>query len=294
MHHRRFSRAAAALALLPAATIAATAPSHDCKFTIGSDKFDLTPIAAVHTFEKSTPTPPTITKTTYAVSLCSPLPSTSTNSEETCPPGTHICVTTLSSKEGYEDRIISVIPVAGDLGAVSGGGELNPTAKLREGETVAEKGWVLELSGGVYGDVKQSAKVEMVCEAGADHTAPTLVDYDTKTGVLSLKWITTSACSTTSSNPPPNPPPGGNDPKDPNTPPPPKDEGKGFFGWFFTLFFFILFAYFAGGMYYNYTQYGATGWDMVPHRDVWRDLPYIVQDLFKGRGASRSGYSALG
>lgn len=62
---------------------------------------------------------------------------------------------------------------------------------------------------------------------------------------------------------------------------------------------------------------------MVPHRDVWRDLPFVVSDLFKGalllldfsapssvqhgarmlmvdlrgpagRGGSRSGYSALG
>lgn len=41
-------------------------------------------------------------------------------------------------------------------------------------------------------------------------------------------------------------------------------------------------AYFVGGAYHNYTQYGATGWDMVPHRDVWRDLPYVAGDLFKG------------
>lgn len=40
-------------------------------------------------------------------------------------------------------------------------------------------------------------------------------------------------------------------------------------------------AYFVLGSYYNYSQYGASGLDMIPHRDLWRDVPYIVGDLFK-------------
>ncbi|KAK4706050.1 autophagy-related protein 27, partial [Phenoliferia sp. Uapishka_3] len=242
--------------------------------------------------------PPSEGDEIYSISLCDPLPTSTPASADTCPPGTHICITTLSSRDGYEDTVISVVPIAGEIGS----GLLNPTAGLREGETVAEKGWVLGMEGGMWGEVKQRANIEMVCEAGADHTAPTLVEYDSKGGLLSLKWISASACSTTSSTPPPPPPEGGDkgppkdddSTKDPPPPPPQYDEGKGFFGWFFTLFFLSLFAYFVGGMYYNYSQYGATGWDMVPHRDVWRDLPYIVADLFKGRGSSRNGYSALG
>lgn len=47
-------------------------------------------------------------------------------------------------------------------------------------------------------------------------------------------------------------------------------------------FFLSLIAYFAIGTWHNYTQYGATGLDAIPHRDMWQDLPYVVSDLFKG------------
>jgi hypothetical protein len=81
----------------------------------------------------------------------------------------------------------------------------------------------------------------------------------------------------------------------------------GFFGWLFTLFvpfstltfglfqsltlerhffrrlFLAFLAYFAIGAWNNYNQFGATGWDALPHRDVWRDLPHVVVDIFKGR-----------
>ncbi|KAL8292291.1 hypothetical protein RQP46_001757 [Phenoliferia psychrophenolica] len=263
----------------------------DCKLSLGSDKFDLTPLKELHTIEKTALTPPTVTKVSYAISLCDAIPSSSPDPDVTCPAGTSICITTTSVTEGYEDRVLSAVPVAGEIGS----GALNPTASFREGEKLAEKGWLLSLEGGMYKDVKQRAVIEMVCEAGAEHTAPTLVSYDDKTGLLSLKWVSIAACSTTASKPPGAPddkdktPPGGDDGKKP-----PVSEGKGFFGWFFTLFFFSMLAYFVGGMWYNYSQYGATGWDMVPHRDVWRDFPYVVADLFKGRGSSRNGYSALG
>ena len=40
-------------------------------------------------------------------------------------------------------------------------------------------------------------------------------------------------------------------------------------------------GYFVLGAYHNYTTYGATGWDAIPHRDMWRDLPWVVSDLFR-------------
>lgn len=46
--------------------------------------------------------------------------------------------------------------------------------------------------------------------------------------------------------------------------------------------FLAFVTYLLLGSYSNYTQYGATGWDALPHRDVWRDLPFVVGDLFKG------------
>ena len=80
---------------------------------------------------------------------------------------------------------------------------------------------------------------ELTQSPNFSQTAPTLVEYDDKAGLLSLKWISIAACSTTSKAPPP--PPGGND-QDKEDPSkgdqgkkPPVEEGKGFFGWFFTL-----------------------------------------------------------
>ena len=66
-------------------------------------------------------------------------------------------------------------------------------------------------------------------------------------------------------------------------------------------------------MFYNHQQYSAKGWDLVPHRDFWREFPILISDLFRhifsgirgvggggggggsgGGGSSRGGYSSLG
>lgn len=58
-------------------------------------------------------------------------------------------------------------------------------------------------------------------------------------------------------------------------------------------------AYLIFGSWLNYNRYGARGWDLVPHGDNLRDIPYIFQDWFRrvvnslsGSG-SRGGYSAV-
>lgn len=56
------------------------------------------------------------------------------------------------------------------------------------------------------------------------------------------------------------------------------------------------------GIAYNRNQYSATGWDMLPHRDFWREVPTLARDLVghvftnvrnSGPGG-RGGYSSLG
>jgi hypothetical protein len=54
------------------------------------------------------------------------------------------------------------------------------------------------------------------------------------------------------------------------------------------------------GIFYNHQQYSARGWDLVPHRDFWREFPSLVRDLVghvfsnvRG-GGSRGGYNTLG
>ncbi|GJN91303.1 hypothetical protein Rhopal_004322-T1 [Rhodotorula paludigena] len=260
----------------------------DCTLSLGAAHLNLAQVDAVHSWE---------THTRYALSLCSALPDPSSSApEDDCPHGTRLCMRAFSSRSGLEDRLLSVVPVAGEL---DGGPAFQPTAKKKDGEK-ANEAWVLELGGGKYNGVEQKARIEMRCDPDAKETSPTVEDYDSKAGVLSLKWTTFAACPTNSdSSPPPegdNKPDdgGGGNREDGARDPVGHSGGLGFFGWFITLLVVAFVAYFAIGSYQNYTTYGATGWDMIPHRDVWRDLPYVVADLFKGRGGSRNGYSALG
>lgn len=58
-------------------------------------------------------------------------------------------------------------------------------------------------------------------------------------------------------------------------------------------------AYLIFGSWLNYNRYGARGWDLLPHGDTIRDVPYIFQDWLRrvvntlqGAG-SRGGYSAV-
>ncbi|KAK4054378.1 type II membrane protein [Microbotryomycetes sp. JL221] len=208
-------------------------------------------------------------------------------SEDECPEGTNLCMQTWTTRAGLEDRIISVVPVS-KLGTSDND---KPTAQYSNSTQDVDESWMLLLPGGSYNKVAHRAQIEMLCDDKATETVPTFEDYDARQGLLSLKWTSAFACSTASGNhPAPTPPKDGNDSDSGSS----SSSGLGFFGWFFTLFFFGLVAYFVIGSYHNYSQYGATGFDAIPHRDMWRDLPYIVADMFKGRGGSRSGYSALG
>lgn len=58
-------------------------------------------------------------------------------------------------------------------------------------------------------------------------------------------------------------------------------------------------AYLIFGSWLNYNRYGARGWDLLPHGDAIRDVPYLMKDWLRrvlnsvqGAG-SRGGYSAV-
>ena len=111
---------------------------------------------------------------------------------------------------------------------------------------------------------------------------------DDVAGTLHLEWRTKYAC------------------RDYDRSTDPDDDGStgggggwGFFGWLFFLAFLGVVVYFAFFAWVNYSKYGASGWDLLPHSDALRDLPYILGDW--GRkvigtvtgGPSRGGYSAV-
>ena len=58
-------------------------------------------------------------------------------------------------------------------------------------------------------------------------------------------------------------------------------------------------AYLIFGSWLNYNRYSARGWDLVPHSETIRDVPYIFKDWMRRvvntlqGGGSRGGYSAV-
>lgn len=110
-------------------------------------------------------------QTRYQLSLCSPLPDPSSSTPENdCPSGTRLCLKTYSSRSGLDDRLLSVVPVAGEIGA----GELAPKASEVGGEVKPVDAWILEVGGGKYGSVEQKARIEMRCDAKATEVRPAL------------------------------------------------------------------------------------------------------------------------
>ncbi|KAJ4360091.1 type II membrane protein [Didymosphaeria variabile] len=104
-------------------------------------------------------------------------------------------------------------------------------------------------------------------------------EKDKQVKTLRLEWRTKYACE--------------------NAPAPDGGKGWGFFTWFIIILFLATAAYLIFGSWLNYNRYGARGWDLLPHGDTIRDIPYIVKDL--GRKVvnavqspgSRGGYSAV-
>lgn len=64
--------------------------------------------------------------------------------------------------------------------------------------------------------------------------------------------------------------------------------------------FLCIAAYLIFGSWLNYNRFGARGWDLLPHADAIRDVPYLFNDwvrrvinTLQGSGGSRGGYAAV-
>jgi len=257
----------------------------DCSaFTVDGLQFDLTGLRGVHEYTDTRATPPTTTKTTYTVSLCGPLPSGKSDLPEAdqCPTGTRVCMTVSNMKSGEPDRIVGVVPIAADFG----NGELSVAKELGAQGSDQRRPLVLKMGGGVYNDVTQSVEISFICDQSAsDPTDPDLVSYAPGSGLLRLNWKSSHACAQSDQ---------GGQPEEPNNSLPGPPKGWGLISIFFFLLFFGLALYFAIGCWLRYSQYGARGFDMVPNRDFWRDVPYIIRDAFTPSRSARAGYSSLG
>jgi len=221
--------------------------------------------------------------------LCEDLTSLEDVAEgDQCPSGTRACLTKTNKKEGDSDRVIAAIPVARS--------PLSPEPTLLS----SSKSLSLTFHGNSYPDsaeesIPQSVKFSLLC---ADETTdPKFVSYDN--GQVHIEWSTPSGCGSTNEQQPPQDDDktgggggGDNDGK-------PQGVGSGL-GFFFLVLLLAFGGYFALGAYYNYSTYGARGVDLIPHRDFWREVPYMLQDVVshlcstvRPRRSSRGGYIAV-
>lgn len=136
-----------------------------------------------------------------------------------------------------------------------------------------------------YGDRKQKVEIEMVCDENVKQDRPEFKSYDLFEGEAKLFWKSQAACpkkrdTNTGGSP-------GDDAATPSS------SGWGFFSWFFFLAIIGMLAYFVIGTYLNHQRYGTYE---IPHRDFWREAPYLMSDA--GSHAFKSifgqGYSGRG
>ncbi|CZR65961.1 related to autophagy protein Atg27 [Phialocephala subalpina] len=270
--------------------------------------------------------------TTYTIDICKPLKRE--NKDIDCPNYARVCAVERDvSKDGKGDLLMDSWPLAGDLKDF-GGKDLNAKwDSLSESDSNADsekEGLRLTMNGGWHkvNDKKRPQKVvvEFLCDKtlvgdenlwtpedeydntiGKDKRAegddpkdgekegdkeddaksPSLkfLKYDTSgkdADILRLEWRTKYACRDAS----------GEKNRDPN-------GHWGFFTWFIIIAFLSTATYLIFGSWLNYNRYGARGWDLLPHGDTIRDVPYLMKDWMRRAmstvqgGGSRGGYAAV-
>jgi hypothetical protein len=325
------------LLLFPAAVLAVT---FDCSHVrVGGQSFNLEKLGGPKEVHYQQRNELYISNTTFTIDICEPLQrdKDSEKARAQCPTGTRVCGVVRKYEGQQEPFLEKVIPIAGEYTASHGSSRaLDPQfERLKGSDSSADsekEGLRGKLHGGEYLNKKQKAIVEFLCDANVEGTegftdkesvAATdvnsygsmgrreaegedggdgkdeepLPDLDKDkalqfvsfkeeddVGVLRLTWKTKYACE------------GAADKK----PEGKKTAGWGFFTWFLIIVFLLIAAYIIFGSWLNYNRYGARGWDLIPHGDSIRDLPYIVKDVggniidrLKGSDSSRGGYSAV-
>ncbi|CAF9905053.1 MAG: hypothetical protein ALECFALPRED_010669 [Alectoria fallacina] len=243
--------------------------------------------------------------------------------DEDCPNYSRVCaIERLDNTVENKTTIIDTIPIAGEF-SHSLGGALDPKwTRMKSSASNADKekeGVRLEMNGGKASDgQKQKAIVEFLCDTSTrDYRRRDLLaaldeeddngtgeDGDKKgeevddehggklklvswnveegTKVLRLDWTTKYGCE---------------DVKDDGTTS--SSRHWGFFTWFIIITFMGIAAYLIFGSWLNYNKYSARGWDLVPHSETIRDVPYLFRDWIRRvvntiqGGGSRGGYSAV-
>ncbi|KAF7288662.1 hypothetical protein HMN09_01372200 [Mycena chlorophos] len=251
-------------------------------------KYDLSQLSGEYSATRERPTPPTREIDEARISLCSDLKRLDEVPDaDQCAFGARVCLTRTNYKDGKE-TILSVVPAA-------------QTEVLAPKFTTLKspKGVSILLHGGLYPhpmnstELGQTVTVNLLC---ATTTAqPGFVDYDGAN--LNIEWSTPAGCGFYGDE---QPPPQEDDETEPPEIVQPSSGGLSSVGWFLLLLVLAFATYMGLGAYSNYTQYGASGLDLLPHRDFWMEVPWMLRDVVshlcssvRPRRSHRGGYSAV-
>ncbi|KAH9007952.1 autophagy-related protein 27 [Lactarius deliciosus] len=258
-------------------------PDSDCLKVIGDNKYDLSALSGDRTVSRTRLSPPTNMTDTLRFNVCKELSLLEgVDAEEQCSSGTWACLSKVNTKQGESDRIVAVIPMAQES-------EL----RAEYAALSSPRGLKMTLHGPPYPSsitlepTPQTFVLNLLCNTEASD--PEFKSYDGAQVIV--EWSAPSGCNFREA-----PAEGGDDKPEREV----EAVGSGI-GWFFLLLFVVFAGYFALGAYYNYTTYGATGVDLIPHRDFWREVPYMLRDVvshlcssFQSRhSSSRGGYISV-
>ncbi|KAK6331946.1 hypothetical protein TWF718_002483 [Orbilia javanica] len=270
------------LLLLPISTLAAFTGEAEADGV----KFDFTQLKT-HSVVVEHKQDPTVLKSNYTINPTGKL-EVIKDEKDQCPDGTQVCmISRLWRGDKPDDGAEKVIP----FGSIESPKDLEPEYTIMRDEEKKVLGLNVTFHGPEYGDKKQSAIVKFLCDPeltgleepdkdGKGTNALKFISYEGEQ-VATLEWRTKYACEKVLETPAPS-------------------QGSwGFFTWFIVIAFLVVAAYLIFGSWFNYNKYGARGWDLLPHSDTLRDLPYLIKDFlrravntFQGSGG-RGGYSAI-
>ncbi|CAG8297790.1 unnamed protein product, partial [Penicillium nalgiovense] len=305
-----------------------SASGFDCaNINVGNYKYDLSPLKGVHVLNTTVETPDNVTSTTYRLNICNTLKSSAQydkyGDEISCGTNKNICAFVHRAEKDGSGVDIFPFPIV-DLEA-AGEASKSPELKRLKDIDPETEGLHVKLEGGTYKENskdKKGKKAGAIIEFQCDHERSGLEGLDTiqdseakerrrradgegggvsssnsssslnikrvgmsddDTYILQLDWRTKYAC----------------DEYEKEKGDTPSSKSWGFFTWLIIIAFLFIAAYLIFGSWLNYNRYGARGWDLLPHGDTIRDIPYIFQDWLRrvvntlqGAG-SRGGYSAV-
>ncbi|GLB37432.1 putative autophagy-related protein 27 [Lyophyllum shimeji] len=268
-------------------------PPFDCKPTVDGLKFDLTSLAGEHTASRTRSLPPSSSVDILRFDLCADLKKVEDVDErDQCPSGTRACLTQTNKKDKETDRIISVIPL---MNASSERLTFSAGASTQKFITIISEG--PEYPHPIDSKpTPQSLNMTLLCSPGDTKSDPVFKSYDGSK--LVVEWSVPAGCPIQEHEEGSGGDSGKDDdngPKDDNT----QSAGSGI-GWFFLVLILALAAYLGLGAYYNYSTYGARGADLIPHRDFWKEVPYMLSDVIshlcssvRPRRSANRGYVAV-